>query len=148
MPHQDTTCPTASAPHHQDLKVVLDALLQHADLSTIHFRTLCTWTPLSLIVAALLWAWSDEPTLTTRFATARKIAIRTLGLNGLTATTYQARVYASSTLFAASTLARYSLFQPQRSRLVLRLSLDDVSCFNRLMASRRSKARFSPLCPA
>ena len=58
------------------------------------------------------------------------------------------RVYASSTLCAASTLARYSSSQPQRSRLVLRLSLDDSSCFSRLMASRRSKPRFSPLWPA
>jgi hypothetical protein len=69
---------------------VLDALLRHADLSNIHFRDLCTWTPHSLIVAALLWIWSDEPTLTRRFTKARQIAIEMLGLTPLTAATYQA----------------------------------------------------------
>ncbi len=90
MPHQDTTCPTPTAPNHQDLKAVLDALFRHADLDGIGFRGLCTWTPQSLIVTALLWSWSDESTLTKRFAKARKIAILTLGLTALMAATYQA----------------------------------------------------------
>jgi hypothetical protein len=44
-------------------------------LSGIVFRPECTWTPETLIFAALLWAWSDEKTLLERFATARKIII-------------------------------------------------------------------------
>jgi Transposase DDE domain len=90
MPHQDLTRPTASAYHHQDLKRVLDWLLDPADFSAARFRDLCTWTPRGLVAAALLWAWSDEATLTERFEAARKIAIRTLGLSTLTAQTYQA----------------------------------------------------------
>src|SRR5262249_48723178 len=54
------------------------------------FRDLCTWTPHGLTAAALLWAWSDEATLTARFEAARKVALRALGLTGSTARTYQA----------------------------------------------------------
>lgn len=42
--------------------------------SSIRWRADCTWSPRLLAAAALLWAWSDEPNLGTRFATARKIA--------------------------------------------------------------------------
>jgi hypothetical protein len=90
MSHQDLTRDTPPALHHQDLKVVLDWLLDGAEFTGIHFRDLCTWTPRSLTCAALLWAWSDQQALTERFAAARKIALVTLGLSTLTATTYQA----------------------------------------------------------
>src|SRR4051812_37139006 len=90
MSHQGQTVPTEPAPHHQDLKVVLDWLLAGADLSAARFRDTCTWTPRGLTCAALLWAWSGEAALTERFDAARKIAIRALGLGELTAQTYQA----------------------------------------------------------
>jgi hypothetical protein len=90
MSHQGQTVHTEPAPHHQDLKVVLDWLLAGADLSAARFRDTCTWTPRGLTCAALLWAWSGEAALTERFASARKIAIRALGLGELTAQTYQA----------------------------------------------------------
>jgi hypothetical protein len=90
MPHQDPTRPTPSRPHHQDLKVVLDWLLAGADFSDARFRDLCTWTPHGLTSAALLWAWSDEATLTARFETARKMAIWAFGLTESTARSYQA----------------------------------------------------------
>src|SRR5262249_33039609 len=90
MPHQDPTRPTESPAHHQDLKVVLDWLLAGTDFSAARFRDLCTWTPRGLTSAALLWAWSDELTLSARFEAARKIAIQALGLTELTARTYQA----------------------------------------------------------
>src|SRR6476620_813369 len=90
MPHQDQTCPTEQAPLHQDLKIVLDWLLDHVDLTAVHFRDLCTWTPRGLICAALLWAWASESALTERFEAARKIAIHACGLSPLTAQTYQA----------------------------------------------------------
>ena len=44
-------------------------------MSGIVFRAECTWTPETLVFAALLWAWSDERTLIERFTTARKIII-------------------------------------------------------------------------
>ena len=90
MSHQDPNCLTPQNFHHQDLKVVFDWLLEHADFSAIGFRSTCTWTPHSLTVTALLWTWSAEPTLTARFVAARKIALATLGLDALTAATYQA----------------------------------------------------------
>jgi Transposase DDE domain len=90
MPHQDQTVLTEPAAHHQDLKVVLDWLVTGTDFSHARFRDLCTWTPRSLTCAALLWAWSGEAALTERFTWARKIAVVTLGLSTLTATTYQA----------------------------------------------------------
>jgi hypothetical protein len=69
---------------------VLDGLLRGTDFSQAHFRDTCTWTPRSLTCAALLWAWSGESALTERFTWARKIAVVSLGLSRLTATTYQA----------------------------------------------------------
>jgi len=90
MPHQDPTRPIESPAHHQDLRVVLDWILAGTDFSEARFRDLCTWSPHGLTSAALLWAWSDEPTLTARFQAARKIAVRAFGLTEWTARTYQA----------------------------------------------------------
>ena len=71
---------------HQDKKVGLPRLnvealrqalvwlLGRASWKQAAFRDDCTWLPLHLAAAALLWAWSDELTLGERFATARKIA--------------------------------------------------------------------------
>jgi hypothetical protein len=42
--------------------------------SGIQFRDDCTWSPLQLAATAILWAWSDEPTLGDRFFAARRIA--------------------------------------------------------------------------
>lgn len=42
-------------------------------LEPMAFRNDCTWSPVQVASAALLWAWSDEPTLRERFVTARKI---------------------------------------------------------------------------
>src|SRR3954454_23022932 len=90
MPHQDPSRPTGPAAHHQDLKAVLDWLTADADFAAVRFRGPCTWSPRGLACAALLWAWSDEATLLDRFAAARKIALVSLGLDELTAASYQA----------------------------------------------------------
>src|SRR4051812_35736018 len=90
MSHQGQTVDTEPAPHHQDLKVVLDWLLAGADLSAARFRDTCTWTPRGLTSVALLWAWSGEAALTERFTSARSIAVRALALIVPPATTYQA----------------------------------------------------------
>ena len=75
MSHQDQDGHTASAPHHQALRGALDWLLDRAPPAGVTFRGECTWAPRGLIFAALLWAWSDEKTLTERFALARKVVI-------------------------------------------------------------------------
>jgi hypothetical protein len=90
MPHQDQHLPNSPAFHHQDLRRVLDWLSADADFSAVRLRGSCTWTPRGLICAALLWAWSDEPTLVARFQAARKIVRLALGLVAEPATTYQA----------------------------------------------------------
>ena len=67
---------------HQDSKSTLNAdclqkalklLLGSLDFTSLHFRHDCTWLPLQLVAAALVWAWSDETTLHERFFTARRI---------------------------------------------------------------------------
>ena len=54
------------------------------------FRAECTWTPETLVFAALLWAWSDEKTLIERFTIARKIIINRYGEQQEPAGSYQA----------------------------------------------------------
>lgn len=54
------------------LQIALQWLLGKS-LAGISFREDCTWSPVQLASAALLWVWSDELTLGERFVTARKI---------------------------------------------------------------------------
>jgi hypothetical protein len=59
-------------------------------MSGIMFRAECTWTPETLLFAALLWAWSDERTVIDRFTTARKIIINRYAEQPEPAGSYQA----------------------------------------------------------
>jgi hypothetical protein len=59
-------------------------------MNGIALRAECTWTPQTLVFAALLWAWSDEKTLIERFATARKIIINRYAQQPEPAGSYQA----------------------------------------------------------
>lgn len=72
------------------LRQCLRWLFGGIDWSRIEFRADCRWTPRSLAAGALLWAWSDEQTLTERFRTVRKITICLLGGQQQLAKTYQA----------------------------------------------------------
>lgn len=90
MSHQDTQRDNGSALNHQDLRRAIDWLLSDAVLSEVAFRRDCGWTPLRLISAALLWAWSDEKSLGDRFSVACKIVTRGWGLPDPLATSYQA----------------------------------------------------------
>jgi len=72
MSHQDKDCRGVRY-NAEYLKLSLQWLLCHVDWSSIQFRNDCTWTPVQFVVAALLWAWSDELTLGDRFRTSRKI---------------------------------------------------------------------------
>lgn len=60
------------------------------DWSGISFRKDCRWTPKTLVASALLWAWSDEQTLSERFRPVRKITIRLTGEQQQLAKAYQA----------------------------------------------------------
>ncbi len=90
MSHQDTDRLNASTPRHQDLARVLNALLEPVRWKALAFRPDCTWTPLALAAAALLWAWSDESTLVDRFVQARHLVAGLTTRRRPPATTYQA----------------------------------------------------------
>lgn len=72
------------------LRVALLWLFRGITWSSIRWRTDCTWSPRLLASAALLWVWSDEANLTTRFVTARKIALFLFGSQEKVAKSYQA----------------------------------------------------------
>lgn len=69
MSHQDSKFSVNAACLQKALKLLLGSL----DFTSLHFRHDCTWLPLSLVAAALIWAWSDEQNLHARFHHARKI---------------------------------------------------------------------------
>ena len=71
-------------------EAALDWLLAPARLSELAFREECSWTPKGLIFVAILWAWSDEKSLTQRFFHARKVVMAMGILARIPATTYQA----------------------------------------------------------
>jgi Transposase DDE domain len=115
MSHQDPSCLTPSAPHYQALKQALDWLLTPAVLDHVRFRDDCSWTPRALIAMALLWAWSDEKSLTDRFASARKIVPGIVPLLPPPATTYQAFLKMLRTWTATLALALVAAYR-QRMR--------------------------------
>ena len=90
MSHQDTAGDNGSSYSHQELREAIDWLLSGASLAGVQFRDDSSWTPLRLIAAALLWAWSDEKTLADRFDTARRIVARGWRLKNPLAMSYQA----------------------------------------------------------
>src|SRR3954447_3746531 len=118
MSHQDTEGPTGSALHHQALNEALDWLLKPVLLSEIRFRKDCTWTPKGLIFTAILWAWSDEKTLTERFFLARKVVMAMGILTRLPATSYQAFLKMLRVWTVTLTMALHEAFR-QRMRMDL-----------------------------
>lgn len=89
MSHQDKDrCPVVYNVEY--LKQALHWLLGPVDWRLTAFRADCTWQPLQLTVAALLWAWSDELTLGERFFASRRIANELYQPQQEFATSYQA----------------------------------------------------------
>lgn len=130
MPHQDQPRVTAPAPHHQDLRAVLDWLTAEADFAGVRFRRSCTWSPRGLACTALLWAWSDEAALVDRFAAARKVALVSLGLDELTAASYQAftkllRAWTAALVLALAVALRHRM----RGELTERFAVAGFAAF-------------------
>jgi hypothetical protein len=151
MSHQDTDGHIGSAPHHQALKLALDWLLDSAPLSNVRFREECTWTPKALIFAATLWAWSDEKTLTERFAVARKIVIAMAILSQPPAKSYQAFLKMLKTWTLTLTAALAIAFQRRmQTELAERFTVHGFQVFgvdgSRLELPRTAshEQRFSP----
>jgi hypothetical protein len=72
------------------LRVALLWLFRGIDWSSVRWRTDCTWSPRLLAATALLWAWSDESNLTTRFRSAYRIATFLFPCQERVAGSYQA----------------------------------------------------------
>jgi hypothetical protein len=151
MSHQDTDGHNGSAPQHQALKEALDWLLHLAPLATVRFRDQCTWTPKALIFAAMLWAWSDEKTLTERFSAGRKIVIAMGWLCRRPAQSYQAFLKMVKTWTVTLTIALQAAFrQRMQTDLAERLTVHGFPVFgvdgSRLELPRTAshEQRFSP----
>jgi Transposase DDE domain len=151
MSHQDSNGPNGSAPQHQVLKQALDWLLNGAPLGTVRFREHCTWTPQALIFAAMLWAWSDEKTLTGRFSVGRKIVIAMAWLSRRPANSYQAFLKMLQTWTVALTIALQAAFrQRMQTDLAERFTVHGFEVFgvdgSRLELPRTAshEQRFSP----
>src|SRR3954447_26962667 len=141
MSHQGTNGLTCSTPHHQALKRSLDWLLASARLSDLTFRGDCSWTPKGLIFMAILWAWSDEKSLTKRFSHARKVVIAMDILARAPAATYQAFLKMLATWTVVLTTALFdALRRRMRSDLAARLEVSGFQVFG-VDGSRRERPR-------
>jgi hypothetical protein len=130
MSHQDTGGHTAFVPHHQALQQALDWLLVSARFDGITFRKECTWTPKGLVFTALLWAWSDEKTLTDRFVLARRVILAMAVLPGVPATTYQAFLKMLQTWTVTLTILLIAAFRDRlRTDLAARLRVYGFGVF-------------------
>jgi hypothetical protein len=90
MTHQDLVRSRLDGSHACDLHKALRWLIAGVPLTGIVFRAECTWTPETLVFAALLWACSDEKTLVERFSVTRKIIINRYAGQPEPAGSYQA----------------------------------------------------------
>jgi DDE family transposase len=89
MSHRDKSEPTPRL-NAGLLRVAVLWLFRGLNWSSIRWRTDCTWSPRLLAVTALVWAWSDESNLGTRFTAARRIAAVLFPPQGKIAGSYQA----------------------------------------------------------
>jgi hypothetical protein len=151
MSHQDTDGLTSSTPHHQALKAALDWLLAAARLSDLTFRGDCSWTPRGLIFTAILWAWSDEKSLTRRFSHARKVLMAMGILNQIPAATYQAFLKMLTTWTVALAMTLFDAFRRRmQSDLATRFKVGGFSIFGvdgsrlELPRTESNEERFSP----
>lgn len=90
MSHQDRVRKAAECSHAYDLHAALNWLVRNVRLGGMALREDCTWTPRTLLFAALLWSWSDEKTLIERFRAGRKIITYLYGKQHEPAGSYQA----------------------------------------------------------
>jgi hypothetical protein len=151
MSHQDTDRLTDSAAHHQGLKAALDWLLESASLSKLAFRGDCSWTTRGLIFVAILWAWSDEKSLTHRFFHARKVVMAMGILTGIPAGSYQAFLKMLRTWTVVLSMALVDAFrQRMQTDLAERFKICGFPVFGvdgsrlELPRTESNEKRFSP----
>lgn len=90
MRHQDHVGSVSEGTNADDLFQAFRWMTSKVAWMPLPWREECTWTPRWLAFAAMLWAWSDEKTLTDRFRIARKIICRLQGEQEQPAESYQA----------------------------------------------------------
>lgn len=73
MSHQDSSSRTGTETCSQELTAILRGLCQQADWSGVEFREDCRWRPCGLAMAAILWSWSSQDTLSARLEQALRI---------------------------------------------------------------------------
>lgn len=143
------------------LRQCLRWLLAGIDWRSITFRDDCSWTPKTLVTAALLWAWSDEQTLGERFYTVRRIVRCLQKEQQQLATSYQAftkilrRWTTKLTLLLQEVLqqrmqaaladhwliAGYPVFAVDGSRIELPRTLSHEQAYSTIRHQRRGKNR-------
>jgi hypothetical protein len=74
MSHRDKDCRTTSITNAQELSAAVQGLVGKIKWTNVRFRSDCRWTPMGLVVAALMWACSAKTTLGGRFDQALKLA--------------------------------------------------------------------------
>lgn len=87
MSHQDRT--SCIVVNHETIKQVADWLLPSGLFAGMKVRGHATWKPRMLAVAALLWATSEQSTLSERFERARKIVKKVFRWQPSPGATYQ-----------------------------------------------------------
>lgn len=109
MPHQDLGR-TSETPA---IAAALDWLVVPRTLKRLSFRKNCSWSPPSLVQAALVWAWGEETALTDRYVAARQTIAR-LPTGQCESVSYQAFV---KLLKRHSTLLLLALIESFRQRM-------------------------------
>lgn len=89
MSHQDQHARSARL-NSADLRTALQWLSRSVDWSAIRLRREASWTPQWLAWTAILWAWSNEPTLGERFGCAQRLIQHLQGKSAKKSTSYQA----------------------------------------------------------
>lgn len=78
MSHRDQDSVTSPGTNAQAILSAMEDLWSNVDWSGVQFRKDCQWSVRGLVMAALVWAWSSNRTLTGRFARSLRI-VRRLG---------------------------------------------------------------------
>ena len=90
MSHQDLSLENTPYCFGLQLREAIEWLVLPKAFADVQFRKDCSWTAWTLTAAAMLWAWTDEPTLLGRFASIRQIIQNAFGLQQELAGSYQA----------------------------------------------------------
>jgi hypothetical protein len=90
MPHQDLGLESEGTKFGEQLREAVRWLVTPDAFAGIEFRKDCTWSPWLFVAAAMVWAWSGEPTLTERFETARSVVQEAFAVQHKIAGSYQA----------------------------------------------------------